>query len=156
MHYPPHLILQPSKPENATLKPAKRRKLAGITVDSVKHWKGGAASKPGLSELRAEVIRRTPDARPGAWPQDKLVRHLLTTDPPGGPLRHCMACVPLVQMRNGHTGTRQSRAWHSSLAHTPIRAAGASANPNNTGIFVPSGSQSAPSPNSEVGVSMSL
>ena len=30
-----------------------------FTVDTVKHWKGGIASKPGLQELRAEVVRRT-------------------------------------------------------------------------------------------------
>ena len=31
-----------------------------FTVESVKHWKGGSISKPGLVELREEVTRRTP------------------------------------------------------------------------------------------------
>lgn len=53
-----------------------------FTVESVKHWKLGKQSKPGLTELRNEVLRRLPDARPGAWDQEKLVNTLKQTQPP--------------------------------------------------------------------------
>ena len=38
-----------------------------FTVESVKHWKGGSISKPGLVELREEVTRRSSGARPAGW-----------------------------------------------------------------------------------------
>ena len=54
-----------------------------FTVESVKHWKGGSISKPGLVELREEVTRRSSGARPAAWDMAKCVSHLLKTAPPG-------------------------------------------------------------------------
>ena len=57
------------------------------SVLNLKRWAGPVTSKPGLKELRAEVIRRDPTARPSWWVVDKLVAWLMQPGhkPPADP-----------------------------------------------------------------------
>ena len=57
------------------------------SVLNLKRWAGPVTSKPGLKELRAEVIRRDPTARPSWWGVDKLVAWLVQPGhkPPADP-----------------------------------------------------------------------
>ena len=70
----------PQRPTELTDKDKAARAIQHGCADSasnLKKWAGPFSSKPSLKELRAEVIRRDPTARPTWWGVEKLVAWLM-------------------------------------------------------------------------------